>query len=80
MDFVGSIMLFSGNYPPQGYLVCNGQSISVQDYPLLARILGVDGNGMSKLPDLTPPQSNSADPNFMKYIICAEGPYPCKGC
>jgi microcystin-dependent protein len=45
---VGAILPFHGTTPPDGYLVCNGQSFNSADYPELYGVLG-----KSTLPDLT---------------------------
>lgn len=54
--FIGEIMLFAGNFPPQGYADCNGQLMSIAQNTALFSILGTmyGGNGMSTfgLPDL----------------------------
>ena len=63
---VGSIIYFAGSEPPDGFLVCDGASYDVEDYPELANYLrgiltyssaynGVDpGNGASfKVPNYT---------------------------
>ena len=54
---VGSIMCFAGPTPPQGWLLCNGQTINRVDYEKLFSIIGTiygNGNGITtfNLPDL----------------------------
>lgn len=54
--FLGEIRLFAGNYAPQHWVICNGQSQSVTQNPALFSLIGVTygGNGVTSygLPDL----------------------------
>ena len=54
--FLGEIRLFSGNYAPRGWMICNGQTLQVQQYSALFSILGTiyggDGKNNFKIPDL----------------------------
>lgn len=54
--FLGSIMLFAGNFNPVGYLRCNGQLISIGDnsalFALIGTTYGGDGVTTFGLPDL----------------------------
>lgn len=54
--FLGEIMLFAGNFAPQGYMRCDGQLLSIQQNSALFSILGTTygGNGVQTfaLPDL----------------------------
>jgi len=38
--YIGEIRLFTGNYTPQGWLDCDGSTISVESYNALASLLG----------------------------------------
>ncbi|WDF50047.1 tail fiber protein [Paenibacillus sp. KACC 21273] len=55
--FVGEIRLFSGNFAPIGWLLCNGQQVNVRDYQVLYALLGNTFGGTAmqnfKVPDLT---------------------------
>lgn len=55
-DYLGEIMLFAGNFVPQGYAACNGQVLPIAQYTALFSLLGTTygGNGTSTfaLPDL----------------------------
>ncbi len=55
-QFIGQISLFAGNYAPQGWAFCNGQSMSIADNQALYALIGVayGGNGVTtfNLPDL----------------------------
>ena len=54
--FIGSIVLFAGNFAPRGWALCQGQIMSIQTNTALFSILGTTygGNGTSTfaLPDL----------------------------
>lgn len=54
---IGTVSAFLGPYTPQGFLECNGQLVSVQQFPLLFKVLGTtyggDGVHWFGLPDLT---------------------------
>ncbi len=54
--FLGSILLFAGNFAPQGWAFCNGQILPITQNTALFSLLGTTygGNGTSTfaLPDL----------------------------
>ncbi|WP_238180958.1 phage tail protein [Methylobacterium trifolii] len=54
--FIGSIILFGGNYAPRGWALCNGQLMNINQYAALYAILGTTygGNGTTTfgLPNL----------------------------
>jgi len=54
--FLGEIRMFAGNYNPEDWVLCNGQSMSVQQNQALFSLLGVtyggDGVNTFLLPDL----------------------------
>lgn len=54
--FTGQIMLFAGNFVPQGYVACDGSLLSTQDYPHLFSLIGTtyggDGSATFGVPDL----------------------------
>jgi microcystin-dependent protein len=55
-EFIGVIKLFAGNYAPQGWAFCNGQTLSISQNQALFSILGTtyggDGKTTFQLPDL----------------------------
>ena len=75
-EYLGIIKLFGGNFIPKGYLECNGQLLSIQNYQALYSLLGASygGDGMSDfaLPKLQLPTPESS----MKYMMCVDGVYP----
>lgn len=54
--FVGEIRLFGFSYPPNGWELCNGQLLSIQNYQALFALLtnqyGGDGKNTFAVPDL----------------------------
>lgn len=57
MMFIGNIIAFSGHNIPEGYLECDGSSVSRSDYPDLFSVIGTtygDGDGITtfNLPNL----------------------------
>lgn len=54
--FLGEIRMFAGNYNPEDWILCNGQSLSVQQNQALFSLIGVtyggDGVNTFNVPDL----------------------------
>ena len=54
--YIGEIRMFSGNYAPQGWALCNGQVLSISENELLYALIGTtyggDGRATFALPDL----------------------------
>ena len=54
--FIGSIVLFAGNYAPKGWAFCNGQIMPIAQYQAVFSLLGTtyggDGRITFALPDL----------------------------
>lgn len=54
--FIGEIRVITWGWAPEGWLLCNGQSLSVQQYQALFAVLGTkfggDGKTTFKVPDL----------------------------
>jgi microcystin-dependent protein len=55
-SFIGTILLFAGNFAPRGWMFCQGQVLPISQYTALFSILGTTygGNGQTTfaLPDL----------------------------
>lgn len=55
-QYVGEIRMFSGNYAPQGWAFCNGQTLQISEYEVLYVLIGTtyggDGRSTFALPDL----------------------------
>jgi len=54
--YLGQITMFAGNFAPRGWMFCNGQTLSIQQYAALFSLLGTayGGNGTTtfQLPNL----------------------------
>ena len=54
--FVGEIRMFGGNFAPQGWAFCNGQSLPISEYEALFNLIGTtyggDGQSTFALPNL----------------------------
>jgi microcystin-dependent protein len=54
--YLGEIRIFGGNYAPEGWLLCNGQSLSISQYEALYALIGVvyggDGVNTFNVPNL----------------------------
>ncbi|MDI1277193.1 tail fiber protein [Methylobacter sp.] len=54
--FIGTVMAVGFNYPPRGWLFCNGQTVPVQQnaalFALLGTMYGGDGQNTFGIPDL----------------------------
>lgn len=54
-SYLGEIRLFAGDYAPQGWLLCDGSTVRVDQYEALATLLGTTWGGSGDtfaLPDL----------------------------
>lgn len=54
--FIGQVMLFAGNFVPQGYVACDGSLLDMQEFASLYNLIGTtyggDGNSNFAVPDL----------------------------
>jgi microcystin-dependent protein len=54
--FLGEIRMFGGDFPPDGFFLCNGQLLSINQYTALYSLIGTtyggDGTNTFMLPDL----------------------------
>lgn len=77
--FLGQIIMFGGNYAPQGWALCNGQEISIQQNQALFAILGTtyggDGVNTFGLPDLRSrvPVGQGQGPGLTTRIVGEKG-------
>jgi microcystin-dependent protein len=73
--FIGSIVIFAGNFAPRGWQLCNGQILSIAQNTALFSILGTTygGNGQTTfaLPDLRgrTPVSAGQGPGLRNYTL-----------
>lgn len=54
--YVGEIRMFAGNFPPAGWMFCQGQLLPISEYEVLFQLIGTtyggDGQLTFALPDL----------------------------
>jgi microcystin-dependent protein len=54
--YVGEIRMFGGNFAPNGWMLCQGQSLPISEYEVLFNLIGTmyggDGQSTFNLPDL----------------------------
>lgn len=73
--FIGQITIFAGNYAPEGWSICNGSTLSVNDYAPLFSLIGYTygGNGATTfaLPDLRGrlPIGSGTGPKLSSYKL-----------
>jgi microcystin-dependent protein len=77
MDYnIGLICLFPYNFTPMGWLLCNGQAVSIMQYQALYALIGSayggDGRTTFVLPNLQGAEPHPA----IRYFIATEGLYP----
>ena len=81
--YIGSILLFAGSYAPEGWAICDGRTLQIQQYQALYSILGIqyggDGKTNFQLPNLAPLKESDGGPTPIRYIICLSGLYPQRG-
>lgn len=75
--FLGQIMLFAGNFAPEGWLPCDGRVMEIKTNTALFSLLGTNygGDGVTSfhLPNL--PSKTGIDAH-LDYCICIAGIYP----
>jgi microcystin-dependent protein len=73
---LGMIYLFAGNFAPDGYALCNGQLLAINQNQALFAVIGTiyGGNGVQNfaLPKLTGPENAT-------YLIAIRGVFPSRG-
>lgn len=77
---IGEIRLFAGNYAPQYWAFCNGQTLPINQNAALFSILGTqyggDGRTNFQLPNLAPLKESDGGQTPIQYVICLMGMYP----
>lgn len=78
-SYIGEIKLFAGNFAPQGWAFCDGQTLPISQNQALFSIIGTyyGGDGVSnfKLPDLrsrVPVHAGGFQPNNLKKVQLGE--------
>lgn len=73
--YIGAIFAFGFNFPPQGWMECNGALISINDYQALYSLLGTtyggDGVATFALPNLNGrvPVGAGQGPGLSNYVL-----------
>lgn len=77
MDYyMGEIGLFAFDYATPDFMLCDGRSLSIQQYTALFALIGnkFGGNGTT---NFNIPNLLNANPlNGMRYYICVSGIFP----
>lgn len=54
--YIGEIRMFAGNFPPNGWMFCDGQLLPISEYDVLFNLIGTtyggDGQSTFALPDM----------------------------
>lgn len=81
-ELMGVIKVFSGNFAPRGYMLCNGSLLSISEYTALYSILGTNygGDGIKTfaLPNLNGriPVGTGASTTGLSYVLGEEDGSP----
>ena len=80
---LGQIILFAGNFAPQGWAFCDGAQLSISQntalFSLLGTTYGGDGKTTFNLPNLKGPIAETDGTQFGSYLIALQGLYPSRG-
>jgi microcystin-dependent protein len=80
--YMAQILMFSGNFAPKNYLMCNGQTMAINQYQALFALIGTTygGNGVTtfQLPNLqsSVPVSFNQGPGLSFYNLGQTGGAP----
>jgi microcystin-dependent protein len=80
--YIGEIRMFGGNFAPQGWMFCNGQTLSISEYSALFQLIGTTygGDGVStfNLPDLQcrVPVHQGQGTGLSNYVLGQKGGQP----
>jgi len=79
MPYVGEIRIFAGNFPPSGWMFCDGAQLPIAENDVLFTLIGTtyggDGQQTFNLPDLRGrlPLHVGTDPNGNNYQLGQSG-------
>ncbi len=78
--YLGQIQLFAFGFAPDGWLLCNGALLQINEnvalYSLLGTKFGGDGQTNFAIPNLVGARPQNVTSNYMCYYIASEGYYP----
>ena len=72
--FVGTIIMFAGDFAPVGWAFCDGQLLPIRENFPMYSILGTQYGGDGKVEFALPNLNDNKD--SLKYIICLHGIFP----
>ena len=86
-DYIGEIRLMPYSFVPDGWIRCEGQMVSIMQYPALFQLIYVEFGGdarrcfgipnlRSASPIMKENSSDSSKKECMAYCICVNGIYP----
>jgi microcystin-dependent protein len=73
--YVGEIRMFGGNFPPNGWLFCDGSQLAISENETLFQLIGTtyggDGESTFNIPDLRSrlPMHNGNGPDGVNYVM-----------
>lgn len=73
--FIGQIVIFPFNFPPQGWALCEGQLLTIQSNPALFSLIGPAFGGDGKTTFALPNYQGQA-PKGSNYFIALRGVFP----
>jgi microcystin-dependent protein len=74
-SYIGQLKMFAGNFAPEGWMLCQGQLLSIAEYDTLFNLIGTtyggDGQETFALPDLRSrtPIHMGQGPGLSNYVI-----------
>jgi microcystin-dependent protein len=74
--FIGSIVLVGFNFAPQGWFLCNGQTLPIAQYQALFALIGTTYGGNGTTTFALPKLNAGALQEGLNYMICAMGIFP----
>ena len=79
-SMIGEIRLFAGDFAPQGWEFCNGQTLQISRdtalFSLLGDFYGGDARTKFELPNLAPLKEADGGETAIRYIINRNGVFP----
>ncbi len=77
---IGSLLLVAYDFVPTGWLLCNGQMLTIAQnaalFSLLGSRYGGDGTTTFAVPNMNRFPMTSANGAPLSWIICIEGTFP----
>jgi microcystin-dependent protein len=77
--YIGTIVLWAGSYAPVNWAFCDGKLLPINQYQVVAAVLGNkyggDGKTNIALPNL-PTVADTDGIGVSRYIICLQGDFP----